>query len=198
MKKILGFLGCAVLLCSVACGKLPAAANFGKTVTNEAISNAVVADLGQPGGRAIYINMLAPQESGFNTQAVVHKWVNADICEYRATLNDGTKDLATIAVPQNKKGAAFTNLKQGQTYTVSVSAWGVKGGASATTKLNSKPAVATFDFTGVNDIENTKSASVTITFDQVAFNGTGTTTVVAPPDGTFQNPTEAETGTVVN
>lgn len=168
-------------------------------------TDSVVKDSGLSGNKAIALNVLAPNESGFRTQAVVHKWVDNDIFEYVATLKawngtayvDFTTPL-TVTIPRKgvspKTKAVFANLRQGAKYQVSLLAKGNIGGTAATSALNSTAPTAVFDFTATQDVEDTLSASMQITFDAVPFSGSGTSTVTAPADGTYANPSAAESG----
>ena len=169
-------------------------------------SQAVVADSGQHGGKTIAIDIAAPTESGFHTLAIVHKWVDADIFEYKAALmawNGSTyAAFATpieVTVPRKgvtpKTKAVFTNLKHGAKYQVALTAWGDNGGTAATTSLNTlTPTTAIFDFTAIQDVEDSLSETMQITFDPTAFSGTGTATVATPEDGTYESPTAPENG----
>ena len=167
--------------------------------------SAVFANSNEGGNRTARIEIAAPNEGGYNILAAVHHWVDNDIVEYRATLKawNGTAyaDFATplqVVVPRKgtpKNSAVFTNLKQGSKYQVSLQAWGDDGGNTATSQLNADTATtAVFDFTATQDVEDAPSETMTITFDQVAFSGTGTATVSTPADGTYQNPSSAEAG----
>jgi hypothetical protein len=164
----------------------------------------VVANSGQAGDRAITINLLDPAEGGFRTQATVHRWTDADIFQYEVTLKvgDGTTftDLPTplqVVVPRKespKTRAVFTNLKQGKAYQVAVIAKGNVGGTAPDVVLNAVPATATFDFTATQDVEDTVSADLRVVFDAVAFNGSGSTNLLTPEDGSYRNPTAPESG----
>ncbi len=165
----------------------------------------VVANSGLSGNRAIAVTLQPPRDGGFATQATVHRWVDADIYQYEVTLKvgDGTTftDLPTpltVVVPRKdspKTRAVFTNLRQGQIYQVSVTAKGNVGGTAADMALNSVPATARFDFSAAQDVEDTLSADLRVAFDAVEFNGSGSTTLLPPEDGTYRNPTAPETGT---
>jgi hypothetical protein len=185
--------------CSAAPGALPLA-------TAAESHDSVVQNSGLSGTKAIAVTVMAPHEAGFRTLATVHKWVENDIFEYRATLKawDGLAYAnfatpLTITIPRKGEGAktkaVFTNLKQGYKYQVSLVAYGNNGGGAATTALNTTPAQDVFDFTATQDVQDTQSANLQITFDSVAFNGSGETTVAAPEDGTYANPGSPETGT---
>jgi hypothetical protein len=165
----------------------------------------VVQNSGLNGNKAIAINVLAPSEAGFRTLALVHKWVENDIHEYRATLKawdgDAYVDFSSplvVTIPRKGDGAktkaVFTNLQRGHKYQVSLVAHGNNGGTAATTALNATAATGVFDFTAAQDVQDTQSANLQITFDAVAFSGSGETTVAAPEDGTYTNPADAETG----
>jgi hypothetical protein len=185
--------------CSAAPGALPLA-------TAAESHESVVQNSGLNGNKAIAITVMAPHEAGFRTLATVHKWVENDIYEYRATLKalSGLEyvDFATpltITIPRKGEGAktkaVFTNLRQGYKYQVSLVAHGNISGSAATAPLNATAATGVFDFTAEQDVQDTQSANLQITFDAVAFNGSGETTVAAPADGTYANPGAAETGT---
>lgn len=172
-----------------------------------ASGDAVITHLLQEGDRSIAVTLQAPVSADYKTQATVHRWVDNDIYQYDVALKvwNGSSyvDLnpaIAVVVPRKvtpKTKAVFTNLRQGSKYQVSVVAKGNVGGTAATVTLNSTPATATFDFTGTQDVENTLAADLRIVFDAVAFNGSGTTTVQTPVEGTYQNPSEAETGSAL-
>ncbi len=169
-------------------------------------ADAITAFTTQGGNRAVSVAMVAPKEAAFQTAATVHRWVEADIFQYEATLKvwNGTSyaDLPsplTVVVPRKgqlpKSRAVFTNLRQGAKYQVVVTARGNVGGTAPTTFLNANTTTATvFDFTAAQDVEDTLSANVQVVFDAVAFNGSGSTTIVPPAEGTYTNPTAPETG----
>jgi hypothetical protein len=202
MRHLSAFLVLAALAlpgCNAAPGGLPLA-------TAAESHESVVQNSGLNGDKAIAITVMAPHEAGFRTLATVHKWVENDIFEYRATLKvlDGLAYVnfatpLTITVPRKGEGAktkaVFTNLRQGYKYQVSLVAHGNIGGSEATAALNTTPAQGVFDFTAEQDVQDAQSANLQITFDAVAFNGSGETTVAAPADGEFANPGSAETGT---
>lgn len=166
--------------------------------------DAVLADSGQSGSRAISVTLLTPSQGSYLTQGTVHRWEDADIFQYEVTLKVGNgktfSDLPTplvVVVPRKgtpKTKAVFTNLRQGSVYQVSVSAKGNVGGTAPGTLLNSVPATALFDFTATQDVQDTLSADLRIGFDAVAFNGSGSTQLLPPVEGTYRNPNAPETG----
>ena len=168
--------------------------------------DAVTAASALGGKRSISVTMLPPQDASYQTSAIVHRWVDNDIFQYEATLKvwNGTSyvDLQTpltVVVPRKgqapKSRAVFTNLRQGFRYQVAIAARGNVGGTAATAQLNANtPTAAIFDFTAGQDVEDTVSSNVQIAFDSVPFNGNGTTTIVAPAEGTYANPAAPETG----
>lgn len=198
-KLALTTLGFMVL---VGCAQPPQSAS--PTLDPGIRHEAIVANARQGGDRTVSINLVAPDKAAFTNQALVHRWVDNDIFQYEVTLKvfDGTNfvDLTpalTVVVPRKdtpKTKAVFTNLRHGMLYQASVIAKGDNGGTSASTHLTSTPAVATFDFTATQDVEDTLSANLQVVFDQVPFNGTGTATMLTPVDGQYQNPTGAESG----
>lgn len=165
---------------------------------------AVVGNGPKAGNHAISITLVPPQEAGYQSQATVHRWVDADIFQYEVTLkvkNGGSfVDFATpltVVVPRKgtpKTKAVFTHLKQGAIYQASVVAKGNVGGSAASTVLNSTAATAVFDFSAAQDVEDTLSASMRVTFDAVAFNGNGSANLQTPVDGSYSNPTAPEAG----
>lgn len=167
-------------------------------------ADAVFANSGQQGNRAITVNLLTPQEGSFKAQAKVHRWVDADIFQYEVTLKiksgETFADLPsplTVVVPRKgtpKSKAVFTNLRQGRIYQVSVIAKGNVGGTAPEAPLNANPATALFDFSATQDVEDQQSADLRVVFDAVEFNGGGTTILLPPEDGTYRNPSEPETG----
>ena len=187
-------------------GGLAGCAFPGKAPTPVASADAVTAASALGGNRTVSVTMLPPQDAAYRTAAIVHRWVDHDIFQYEATLKvwNGTSyvDLQTpltVVVPRKgqapKSRAVFTNLRQGQRYQVAIAARGNVGGTAATTLLNTNtPTAAVFDFTAGQDVEDTITSNVQVTFDSVAFNGSGTTTIVAPADGTYTNPAAPETG----
>lgn len=165
---------------------------------------AVVADGGVQGGRVAAVHIAPAQDGAFQTQTVIHKWVDNDIYQYEASLKyyNGTSYVdfvpaLTVVVPRKvtpKTMAVFTNLRQSMKYQVSLTAKGNNGGSAATTVLNSTPATAVFDFTATQDVQDTLSANLQITFDPVPFSGKGTATMLTPADATYSNPVPAESG----
>jgi hypothetical protein len=207
MKKL--FILPLLVLLSAGCGALPVA-NGPATMApaaNAASGQSVVADSLMGGNKSVAIMIAPPKESGFKVQTVQHHWTADDIYQYTANLKvwNGTAyvDFATpinVVIPQKgsapKTSAVFTNLKQGTKYQVKLTAQGDDGGTAATATLNANTdTTSVFDFTATQDVEDTLSATMTIVFDQVAFSGTGTATVGTPSDGTYENPSAAETGT---
>lgn len=182
------------------------------TAAQAASAQPVVADSHMGGTKTVAVTIAPPKDgafasrAGYAVQTVQHHWVAGDIYQYTATLKvwNGTDyvDFTTpmnVVVPQKgtapKTRAVFTNLKQGTKYRVELRAEGNNGGTAADTVLNAAtPTTAVFDFTATQDIEDTLASTLTVTFDQVAFSGTGTATVGTPADGTYQNPTTAEAG----
>jgi len=168
-------------------------------------TDAVVANSGQQGNRAITVNLVAPSEGSFTALSAVHRWVDADIFQYEVSLKvkNGSEflDFPTplmVVVPRKdtpKTRAVFTNLKQGSIYQVQVTAKGNVGGSAPDALLNAVPATALFDFAALQDVEDTVSADLRIGFDPVNFNGTGSADLLAPVDGDYLNPTAPETGT---
>lgn len=180
MKKVLW-----VALLLAGCGNSP--------VSPASNADAVVVD-GGGGDRSISVTILPPQRA---VQAIVHRWAPEDVYEYRVSLVGGTNTL-TAVVPRKgtpKSRAVFTHLRQGTRYEVSLTAWGNPGGTAPSTLLNSVAPTAWFDFSGTQDVEDTATASLGVSFDAVPFDGTGTVTIQDPADGTYQNPTAPETGT---
>jgi predicted small lipoprotein YifL len=172
-------------------------------------SQASVVDLGYRGGKTISLELLPPAEQGFKQfglLAVQHHWTANDIFLYTATLKvwDGTAYAAIgsgvsttvdpkAAAPQTK--AVFTNLKQGKKYQVGIVATGNDGGTAGTTTLNSaNPTNVVYDFTATQDVQDTLSSSAAITFDDVSFSGSATTTLTTPSDGAYANPAATEAG----
>ncbi|HEY9722903.1 MAG TPA: hypothetical protein V6D47_12905 [Oscillatoriaceae cyanobacterium] len=196
--------------CSANPTNVPAPQQAASAQASQADVQTVVANTMENGTKSVAITVTPPRVSGYHTAAVVHHWVANDVYQYEATLkvwNSGSStwdDLATpvtVVIPQKngtpKTKAVFTNLKQGAKYEVVLVAKGNDGGSAADTILNADDTgnTSVFDFTATQDVEDTASATMTITFDQVAFSGTGTATVSTPEDGTFANPTDAATGT---
>lgn len=196
--------GCSVASPSAhAPGAVTAADTTGAVVTNSLMG----------GTKSVAITIAPPQEGAFASQGnyrvmtVQHHWTANDVYQYTANLKlwNGTAyaDFTTplnIVIPQKGTGAktkaVFTNLSQGQKYQVQLTAQGNDGGTAATSTLDNNTATTSiFDFTATQDVQDTLAATLTVTFDQVAFSGTGTATVGAPPDGTYLNPAAAATGT---
>ncbi|HEY9765989.1 MAG TPA: hypothetical protein V6C82_06470 [Chroococcales cyanobacterium] len=187
----------AIALLGIACAKLPLTDPL-------TVNNAVFADGGQHGGKSISISLSPPAAGGFRTQAQVHRWVENDIYEYRFALqceSGGTYcDLnPPLSVTLTHKGspksiAVFRNLAQGKKYRVSLAAWGNNGGLAPSKLLNSSLSFAIFDFTASQDVEDSASASLHVSFDQVEFNGKGNISVGRPSDGDFQNSNLPESG----
>jgi hypothetical protein len=209
----------ASLLATAACSQPsptgPAPGTRTIAVLGQTASLPVVADSHEEGTKRAEIEITAPKEGGYLSHrnygvlALSHHWVANDIFLYTATLKswNGTAYVAigsgistTVnpkAVPAQTK-AVFTNLKQGTKYQVDIVASGNNGGTAGTTTLNAAaPTDAVYDFTGAQDVQDTLTSSVAITFDAVAFSGTGTTTMTAPADGIYANPTSAEAGSAL-
>lgn len=164
----------------------------------------VVLDTKQGGDRAILVTVATPGEGAYQAQATVHRWVANDVYQYEAALQywNGSAYVAfspaiNVVVPNKvdpKTKAAFTNLKQGRKYQVSVIAKGNVGGSAASSTLTSSAATAVFDFTATQDVEDTLGATVQVSLDPVAFSGSAHATVSSPIEGTYQNPTATESG----
>lgn len=198
MRQMIRGWGLVLALCLAGCAAPPAPSLGGVP------ADAVFADSGQQGKRAITVTLLTPQEGAFKTQAKVHRWVDADIFQYEVTLKiksgETFSDLPsplTVVVPRKgtpKTKAVFTNLRQGSIYQVSVTAKGNVGGKAPEIPLNAIPATALFDFSATQDVEDQPSADLRIVFDAVEFNGGGTTILLPPEDGSYRNPSAPETG----
>lgn len=182
-----------------------ACALWGTSVSTPAHDpDTVVVEGDAPGGPAIYLTLQPPAEGAYRAQAQVHRWVAADVYLYEATLSyvDGSGLTAfdpplKVVVPNKvnpKSKVAFTNLRQGRRYEVAVTARGNIGGTADSMLLSAFPATASFDFRGEQDVEALLNASLKVTLAPVAFNGTATTTLTAPSDGPYQNPTATESG----
>jgi hypothetical protein len=173
---------------------------------SQAAATALVTDSKMGGTKQVSIAIAPPKDGAFRVQTVQHHWVADDIYQYTATLKvwDGSAyvDLATplsVVVPQKgsspKTMAVFTNLRQGKKYQIVLTAQGNDGGTAADTELNHNTAsTAEFDFSASQDVEDTLSATMNVTFDAVAFSGSGSATITAPADGSYENPTSAESG----
>lgn len=165
---------------------------------------AVTVDGGTPNGCTAVIRITPVDDGDFLTQDLIHRWVNADIYQYEVTLKyySGSSYInfvpaLTVVVPRKvspKTKAYFTNLKQGRRYQAYLTAKGDNGGTAATTVLNTTPATTLFDFSATNDVQDTLTANMQITFDNAPFDGSGTATMLTPLDGTFQNPVATESG----
>lgn len=196
----------SLVLGTLISGNLAGCAFPGTAPSPVSAPDAVTTSSALGGNRTLSITMLPPQDASYQTAAIVHRWVDNDIFQYEATLKvwNGTSfvDLQTpltVVVPRKgatpKTRAVFTNLRQGQRYQVSIAARGNVGGTAATTLLNSSTATtADFDFTATQDVEDTVATNVQVTFDSVAFNGNGSTTIGTPADGTYTNPSAPESG----
>lgn len=176
--------------------------NFGK--------DSLVASLDpNSSGSTNTVNILPPRATGCATQALVLHWVETAVFRYEVTLNVSDNggqpvDLSAIGVgggswvdltpplvvivprkgPDPKSTAVFINLKQGNAYQAYVVAKGNTGGTAPETRLNSEPATAVFDFTAGQDVEDTQSANVQVTFDPVPFSGNLTLIPINIPPGT--------------
>ena len=132
---------------------------------------AVIEISGQEGGLAT--------PGGFSTQAVVHRWIPADVDKYQVLLDQRGADgpggvptwlpMSTVAVrPQlGETRAMFGNLASNQAYRVSVQAFT----ASAVAINLQNPVVLAFDFIGVNDVDDTRTLSTAVLLDDVPFVG---------------------------
>lgn len=182
------------------CFQAPVAANFPAKIAVDAVQVSGGVDK----GRTLEITILPASAATFATQAVIHKWVDNDIFEYRVALkfHDGKafvdmQQPLGVVVPRKgnaKNKAVFSNLKQGFKYQVEMLAYGNNGGGLASTLLTTLPTTSIYDFTGLNDVEDTVIATLRVVFDQVAFSGNGSAAVAAPADGAFKSPGVAEGG----
>lgn len=167
------------------------------------MAGAKIMDSGLKGDRTVSVQLQDPMASGYSAQSIVHKWVKNDIFQYVVTLKiynaatgnyDDFSPALSVVVPQkggNFDRAVFTGLSQGAKYRTCVVAQGNNGGTAADIVLNSHTsAYVDYDFTATQDVEDTLSGAAKIIFDTVAFNGSATTIIQGPDDGTFSNPTE--------
>lgn len=194
----------AVMLSLSACGILPYPPSPSLSPEDH-----LVVDAGYKGGRAIAITLSAVATGGYTNQALVHRWVDNDIYQYEVILKvfDGANfvDLTPalmVVVPRKgpspKNKVAFTNLKHGKRYQVSVVAKGNPGGTAPAQILNATPSSAQFDFTASQDVEDTLSTTVQVALDPVTFNGTGTINAQTPSDGNFLAPANPEQGMAIS
>jgi hypothetical protein len=216
----------AVPLASVAllagCGHAPTSlVNAAQQADSQ--SQALVADLfaAAPAAQtpsaskvSVTVQLAAPTDGDFDTQAIVHRWVVADVFQYDVTLKvwdakanayvdfkDGFGRPQPLTVVAQQKGASkqdkavFKGLSQGKKYRAFVVAKGNKGGTAPETVLNAKTSTtADFDFTAKQDVEDTLTEKTKIVFDSVAFSGNAGVVIETPDEGTYSNPTARPTG----
>lgn len=106
------------------------------------------------------------------TQGVARRWAVGDIHHFQVTLQapDAT---VSLSVPPDKRQIAFSNLRQGVCYEVSLEAWGSPGGDSSSVHLNANhPANGELDFRASNDVRQTISQNLALRLDDVPFSGT--------------------------
>ena len=180
-------------------------------------SDAAILDLGAPHGRTADVQIHLPADADpakYRLQIALpgHKWVAGDVSNYVVTLQQRTgvgpdvyttTPLATVTVnvmadpPQSQ--AVFANLQQGQYYRAFVAAMGtnedVQRPSTNLVQLNSQATAdyTDFDFTTTQAAALADSAAVTVHFDGVVFNGTGTINFAAP-DGLYSQPPTGPTG----
>lgn len=185
------------LLVFAGCVQLPS----GQQLPPSLESVAVVTALGR-GDRTAVIDLGAATQPR-STQAV-HKWTKADITKYvvRLRVQSGAGASAAfreldpavaVDVPQGEGGktkAAFRGLSQGRYYRAYVEAWGHEAGTDRPdVQLNTQDAWAfvDFDFTGEQDVEDSATGSVRVTFDPVGFEGRAGVTFEDPGDGAYDS-----------
>ena len=223
MKNVLsaGFVAGSILLAG--CGHAPTAL-VADSQQAAATSQAAIADLfaAAPSAQtpsaskvSVTVQLSAPTDGEFDTQAIVHRWVVADVFQYDVTLKvwdakinayvdftDGFGRPQPLTVVALQKGASkqdkavFKGLSQGKKYRAFVVAKGNKGGTAPETVLNAKTSTtADFDFTAKQDVEDTLTEKAKIEFDSVAFSGNANVVIETPDEGTYSNPTGRPTGT---
>lgn len=134
----------------------------------------------------------------------VHRWVRADLFEYRLILRREASPGAwveldppvrlVVPVQPSLEGhrALFQKLRPGQRYQVELEAWGRRGGGAAELRLNQQvPSTAVFDFTAANDLQAEQGATLRATLDAVPFSGQGGLAVGETHDGSYQGPSTA-------
>lgn len=200
VKKFAAVVGGMAVIGAASCGRLPAnhqAMSRSASLSTSAVGQ-VVMDSHQGGNRTLQVNLLPPVTPAFAAQTTVHRWVASDVTEYDVTLSAGGQSLLTVQVlPQGRQNSAvLDNLRFGVQYTVSVVAKGndVGGTADPVQILNSQnPAIATVEFSGVNDVDNEQSIAVQVRLDSVTFDGSATVSL-GSTDGAYANPSEPESG----
>lgn len=181
MHKLLpGALALSLLL---AAGCVPTGLSIpgtGNAATTVAPAGSVVADSKQGGDRTLTIRIGGASDGTYTSQALVHRWVAADVFEFDVVLTLNGQPVVTVPVRANQgqATAVLTHLKAGVAYSVAVIARGNVGGTAGTQVLNAMtPATGAIQFTGSNDVENSKSVSIMVKLDDVAFDGTATVSI---------------------
>lgn len=177
-------------------------------------ASALTMDLGAPNGRTASLSFSPAEARAYQLMAPIaaHHWVAADVYEYDVNLQvrggtAGNYTYADLATPVNvslptsgagaKTTAVFNNLAQGQYYRAFVTAKGSPGRVDNSTVMNHDATAdyGDFDFTAAQNVAQSLDDVVTVHFDSVAFNGSGTVTFASPADGAYANPTSAPTVT---
>ena len=131
-----------------------------------------------PGLRQAILSILP---SGRQIHSLSHRWQATDVFQYQVTLKkwNGTEfadfvpPLVEVVPKQANTWIKFIDLRPGAKYQAMVVAQGSRGGMAPDLDLNTQtPCVATFDFSGDQDLENTFQQSVTATLDPVTFAST--------------------------
>lgn len=164
----------------------------------EVPSDTVYADAAQGGSQTLAVNLLPPKDTGFQTQAIVHRWVASDVTSYVVKLAAGSRDLVSLVVrvKSGESRATFKHLKLNVSYVITVVAMGnVSGNPTQETRiLNSQhPSHTTFTFSGNQDVENSQSIDCQVILDDTTFDGSANVGV-GTSDGKYDNPAEAESG----
>jgi hypothetical protein len=205
-KKLDYVLPAALLIgCAVAPPDSKPASDPGRHPIDQDVASIAV---GEPSRLQAIVTLAPPKAASFAAQAIIHRWVEADIFQYDATLKynaDGQfRDFAqpvVVVVPRKgaapKTKASFSNLKAGSIYKVVVQARGNVGGTAPDLILTTAAASAVFDFSAIQDVQDTREAKLTVVFDAVPFNGKATTIVEPPAEGVYTNPDKPETGTAL-
>lgn len=203
MKKITPLILAASVLGLVGCGMPAGLPSVSETPM-------VVADAGNEGAKSATIDLT----HAFEAQAIVHRWVKADVVNYHVTLAevaagkqakvagddaymplgfaDAKENGLSIVLTSTTSKARFTGLKAGKKYAAFIVVEGRKNGTQdALQILNRQQGYQVggrlIDFTAENDVDDDQSIQASITLDEVTFSGKGRVSIDKVNDGSYVN-----------
>lgn len=158
---------------------------------------------GHAGGGTAAVAFRRAAEPRRDLLAVVHRWVIGDVFDYVVSLRHRGADGAfvdldpplTAVVSAKEEDPAgtvmFTDLAHGEVYQAEVVARGNKDGTAPEQILTTQNrSVAIFDFSKVQDVEDTLVTDVRVVLDGMNFVGKGTV-VIETVDGDYGRPDRA-------